>query len=148
MSCSNSSQSTVSTLSQFTNNHEVVTVPGNAYCSIVSNHPVLVVQLASGQEADNTFSHPLMMNVSPINHYSNECVVVTPAEFHSSVIAIFVTPEYHQPERIFVDGMNQSDAKWTSIPCYNETRHQCNLRSAQNLSRGTICKTECLCVWV
>jgi hypothetical protein len=120
MVCSDSSETTVITLSEFAKNHEVVTVPENAYCSIDSNNTVLVAQFAQGGDADNTSSDPFMMNIPPIDHYSNNFTVVAPEGF-SSVITIFVTPEYHEPERIFVDGMHQGDANWTAIPCQNET---------------------------
>ena len=119
--CSSFSETTTSNISQFTNNHEVVTVSSDAYCSIDSNHPVLVVQLSSGQEADNTSSDPFMMNVLPVKYYSNNYVVVVPAESPSSFITIFVIPEFYQPEKIFVDNINQSFANWTSIPCTTQT---------------------------
>ena len=118
MVCSNM---TVITLSEFPKNHEVVTVPDSAYCSIESNNPVLVVQFASGGEADNTSSDPFMMNVPPVDHYTNKYVVVIPAEFSSNVVTIFVTPEHYQPERIFVDEVNQNDANWMDIPCQNDS---------------------------
>ena len=121
MVCSDSSNTTVTTLSQFPRNHKVVTVPDSAYCSIDSNNPVLVVQFASSGEADNTSSDPFMMNIPPVDQYTNKYVVVIPAEFSSNVITIFVTPEYYQPERIFVDEVNQNDANWTDIPCQNDS---------------------------
>ena len=117
MVCSDSSKTTVTTLSQFLRNHTVVSIPGRAYCSINSNNPVLLVQFASGADADNTNSDPFMMNVPPIDHYTNKYVVVVPVEFTSNAITIFVTPEYHQPEKIFVDGVNQNNANWTGIRC-------------------------------
>ena len=121
MVCSNSLETRVITLSKFPKNHEVVTIPGSAYCSIESNNPVLVVQFASSGEADNTRSDPFMMNIPPIDQYSNSYVVVVPAEFPSSVITVFVTPEYFQPDEILIDGIPQSNANWTDILCYNET---------------------------
>ena len=121
MVCSNSLEETVITLSEFPKNHEVVTIPGSAYCSIESNNPVLVVQFASSGEVDNTNSDPFMMNIPPIDQYSNSYVVVVPAEFPSSVITVFVTPEYFQPDEILIDGIPQSNANWTDILCYNET---------------------------
>ena len=119
--CSNSSETTVITLSRFTDNYEVVTVAGEAYCSIDSNNPVLVAQFASGGTADNTSSDPFMMNIPPIDQYSNKFAVVTPNEFYSNFITIFITPEYLQPDMIFVDGINQSNTNWTDIPCLNDT---------------------------
>ena len=121
MVCSNSSNTTVITISQFPRNHRVVTIPGHAYCSIESNNPVLVVQFASGGTADNTSSDPFMMNIPPIDQYTNKYVVVIPAEFTSNFITVFVTPEYHQPERIFVDGVSQNYAIWMDIPCQNDS---------------------------
>ena len=121
MVCSNSSETTVITLSRFTDNYEVVTVAGEAYCSIDSNNPVLVAQFASGGTADNTSSDPFMMNIPPIDQYSNKFAVVTPNEFYSNFITIFITPEYLQPDMIFVDGINQSNTNWTDIPCLNDT---------------------------
>ena len=82
---------------------------------------MLVVQFASSGEADNTSTDPFMMNIPPINQYTNKYMVVVPTEFASNIITIFVTLEYHQPERIFVDGTNQKDANWMDIPCQNDS---------------------------
>ena len=119
--CSNSTKKFVLTFSQFSRNHEIVTVPNKTYCYVDSNHPVLLLQFSSGHNADNTDSDPFMMSVSPVKHYFSDYVVIVPPEFPQSVIAIFVLPEYYQPEKIHVDGVNQVDANWTSIPCANET---------------------------
>ena len=63
--CSNSSY-TSSTIIRLTNTHETFSVPGNSSCTITSSHPVLVVQFASGQEADNIDGDPFMMTLPPV----------------------------------------------------------------------------------
>ena len=114
------------------NNHETVTVPGQAFCSINSTHPVLVVQFASGQDADNTDSDPFMMNIPPLKHYSNEYVIIAPPQFQSSAIAIFVL---YEPQRIFVDGKSLDNNRWTSILCSNE-RTVCGYVTFVNVTKG------------
>ena len=108
------------TLTQFANNHETVVVPNNTFCAIESNNPILVVQYALGQLSDGILGDPFMMTLPSIAHYSNNFAVIVPSEFPSSVIAIYVPPEYYQPEGIFVDEISQSNAEWTSIHCANQ----------------------------
>ena len=110
----------LSTFTQFANNHETVVVPNNTFCAIESNNPILVVQYASGQTSDGILGDPFMMTLPSIAHYSNNFAVIVPSEFPSSVIAIYVPPEYYQPEGIFVDEISQSNATWTSIHCANQ----------------------------
>ena len=136
MICSNSSNTTVTTISQFPRNHKVVSIPGRAYCSINSNNPVVLVQFSSGAEADNTNSDPFMMNIPPVDQYTNEHVVVVPVEFTSNVITIFVIPEYYQPEKIFVDEGNQNDANWTGIPCQNDSLIICGYAATIVVDEG------------
>ena len=118
MVCSNSTFLELSAPSSI--NHETVTVPGGAYCSIDSTHPVLVAQFASGQKADNTESDPFMMTIPPLELYGNDYVVVVPPQFPGSTIAVFVLPQYYEPDRIFVDGISQKEMHWTAIFCSNQ----------------------------
>ena len=119
-SCFNHTNSLLYTISEFVNNHKTVVVPGNYFCTIDTNNPVLVVQYAQGQDADDIDSDPFMMTLSPIEQYTNYYTIIAPSEFPTSVVAIFVPPEHYQPESIFVNEMNQNDTVWTSIPCSDE----------------------------
>ena len=132
--CSNTTVTTKMILSP--NNHETVTVPGQAFCSINSTHPVLVVQFASGQDADNTDSDPFMMNIPPLKHYSNDYVIVAPPQFQSSTIAIFVLPEYYEAEKIFVDAQSQGDSDWTSVLCSINEKTVCGYVTFVNVTEG------------
>ena len=115
--CSNNYSLKTQVLSEFENNHETFTLPNGAVCSITSNHPVLVVQFAPGQEADNVESDPFMMMLPPIEQYDKDFAIVVPPYFPDNVVAIFVRPEEFQPDQIFVDENSQTNANWTSIPC-------------------------------
>ena len=109
------------TLTQFANNHERVVVPNDNFCVIESNNPILVVQYASGQNADGIFGDPFMMTLPSIEQYSNNFAVIIPSHYPGSVIVIYVPPKYYQPEGIFVDEISQSNANWTGIHCANRT---------------------------
>ena len=132
--CSNTTVTTTMMLTL--NNHETVNIPGQAFCSINSTHPVLVVQFASGQDADNTDSDPFMMNIPPLKHYSNDYFIVAPPQFKSSIIAIFVLPEYYETEKIFVDSQSQSDSDWNSVPCSINEKTVCGYVTFVNVTEG------------
>ena len=108
------------TLSEFADNHETVVVPNNAFCAIESNNPILVVQYASGRAADGITGDPFMMTLPSIEEYSNNFAIIVPSQFPSSVVALYVPPEYYQPERIFVND-SQINAGWSTIHCANQT---------------------------
>ena len=120
-SCFSLTDSLLHTISEFENNHETVVIHDNYFCTIDSNNPVLVVQYAQGQGADDINSDPFMMTLAPIERYSDHYAIVAPPQFPTSVIAILVPPEHYQPERIFVNEMNQINADWTSIPCSDDS---------------------------
>ena len=109
------------TLSEFADNHETVVVPNNAFCAIESNNPILVVQYASGFWADGIVGDPFMMTLPSIKQYSNNFAIIVPSQFPSSVVALYVPPEYYQPERIFVNDISQINADWSTIHCANQT---------------------------
>ncbi|CAI8031086.1 hypothetical protein GBAR_LOCUS17622 [Geodia barretti] len=113
--CSNSLLTQV--LCVFENNYETFTLSNDTFCTITSNHPVLVVQFASGQEADNVESDPFMMMLQPIEQYENDVAIVVPSNFTVNVVAIYVRPEEFEPEKVSVDGYSQTNVNWTVIPC-------------------------------
>ena len=108
------------TVSQFPNNHETVVVPNNAFCAIESNNPILVVQYALGVGADGIHGDPFMLTLPSIEQYSNDYAIVVPSEFPTNVIALYVPPEYFQPERIFVDKTSQIETNWRAILCASQ----------------------------
>ena len=118
--CSNSSY-TSSTIIRLTSTHKTFSVPGNSSCTITSSHPVLVVQFASGQEADDIDGDPFMMTLPRVERYTNEYVVVVPVGYELNVISIVVTTDYFKPERIRVDGFSLRYENWTSILCSDLT---------------------------
>ena len=110
------------TINQSANNHETVIIPNNTCCAIESNNPILVVQYASSYQPDtNNIGDSFMMTLPSIEQYSNNYAVIVPSQFPVSVVAIYVPPEYFQPEKIFVNEINQRDANWATIPCANQT---------------------------
>ena len=111
----------VVTLTEFANNHETVVVPNNAFCAIESNNPILVVQYASGQDADDIDADPFMMSLPSMEQYSNDYAAIVPSQYPTSVIVIYVPPEYYQPEKIFVNEMSQIEANWVTISCENQS---------------------------
>ena len=92
----------------------------NSFCVIESNNPLLVVEFGLGNGYDG-IGDPFMMMIPPIEQYSNAYVFNVLPEFSSNYITIFVSPEHFEPEKIFVDDMNQEGANWTTIYCTDRT---------------------------
>ena len=69
-----------------------------------------MVQYASGQHADFIDGNPFLMSLPSIEQYSNNYAAIVPSQYPTSVIAIYVPPEYYQPEKIFVNEMSQIEA--------------------------------------
>ena len=110
------------TFNQSANDHEIVKIPNNAFCAIESNNPILMVQYGSGgQPGTDDVGDSFMMTLPSTEQYSNNYAVIVPSQFPVSVVAIYVPPQYFQPEKIFVNEINQRDANWTTIPCANQT---------------------------
>ena len=122
------------TRSQFTNNHEIIVLSNNAFCAIESNKPVLVVQYSPGHNADRIIGDPSMITLFPIEQYSNDYAIFVPSGFSTNAIAIFVPPEFYQPENIFFDETSQINAGWTSIACANQTT--CGYAAYINVGTG------------
>ena len=93
------------------------TTPANSFCVIESSNPLLVVEFGLSFRADRITGDPFMMMIPPIEQYSNGYVFIVPSDFSINYITMFVTPEYFQPEKIFVDDISQEGADWTTIYC-------------------------------
>ena len=96
------------------------TTPNNSFCVIESNNPLLVVEFGLAHNIDS-IGDPFMMMIPPIEQYSNTYVFNVLSEFSTNYITMFVTPQYFQPEKIFVDDMSQEEAVWTTIYCLDGT---------------------------
>ena len=90
--------------------------PDDSFCAIESDKPLLVMKYAL---ADGPDLGPFMMTLPPVEQYSNDYVFYAPVTFSTNFIAIFVAPEYFEPEKIFVDDISQELAQWTTINCPN-----------------------------
>ena len=90
--------------------------PAMSYCSIISDKPILVMQFALGRQLDGT-GDPFMMMITPIKQYKQVSAFTVPTGFLVNFISIFVTPEHHQPQNIFVDNANLERATWNTVYC-------------------------------
>ena len=98
--------------------------PDDSFCVIESNKPLLVVEFALGRTTDIYFNRtgdPFMMMIPPVEQYSNNYVFNAPSEYTTNFITIFVTPEYFEPDKIFVDDISQEQTVWTTIHCQDGT---------------------------
>ena len=78
-------------------------IPGSSssYCAIESSKPLLVVQFALGREIDNA-GDPFMMIIPAIEQYDNDYNIFMPHEFSRQFVTVFVTPEYYQPDILYI----------------------------------------------
>ena len=90
--------------------------PAMSYCSITSDKPILVMQFALGSWLDG-IGDPFMMMITPIKQYKQVSAFTVPPGFLVNFISIFVTPEHHQPQNIFVDNVNLERAAWNTVYC-------------------------------
>ena len=114
--CSTPSQPTNFTLPS-NGSWEEITTLDDSFCSIISNKPVLVVQFALGGSHKHRYGDPFMIMVPAIDQYSNNYVIPLFRQFPRNFVTIFVSPEYYQPEDIYVDDVSLENSNWTAIHC-------------------------------
>ena len=121
VTCSTQLQSNIYNLSS-AGDWETIVIPGSnsSYCVIESTKPLLVVQFALGREIDNT-GDPFMMIIPAIEQYDNDYNIFIPPGFSRQFVTIFVTPEYYQPDMIYIDDVSQEGADWAAINCTDTT---------------------------
>ena len=135
VTCSTQLQSNISNLSS-AGDWETIVIPGSnsSYCAIESNKPLLVVQFAMGREIDYA-GDPFMMIIPAIEQYDNDYNIIMPHEFLRQFVTIFVTPEYYQPDMIYIDDVTQEGADWAVINCIDTTI--CGYATYAELPAGT-----------
>ena len=87
------------------------------FCAIKSNNPVLLVQYMLGYTVDGIIGDPSLMMVPAIEQYTNNYVFPRVSGFRFNALSVFVTPEYYQPDMIYIDDVSQEGANWTIINC-------------------------------
>ena len=101
---------------------ETIAIPGSnsSYRAIESSKPLLVVQFALGRQMENA-GDPFMMIIPAIKQYDNNYNIFMPHEFSRHFVTVFVTPEYYQPDMIYIDDVSQEGADWAAINCADTT---------------------------
>lgn len=122
--CTNFSETTVFDLEN-AGNWEEFQIDANGFCSIRSSAPILVVQFAISYAFDRSyppFHAPFMMVIPPIEQYTNNYVTndfLDTIYVDRNYLTLYVTQEYYEPEKIFVDNIPQSVQNWTQVYCYD-----------------------------
>ena len=93
-----------------------VAIPANSFCAIETNNPLLVVQFGLAH-TNNQIGDPFMIMITSVEQYTNKYTFNVLSEFSENYVTILVTPDFFQPENIFVDGNNLEHANWTTIRC-------------------------------
>lgn len=112
-----------------------VILADNSHCSIEASAPVLVTQFAYGQQADGVSADPFMVMIPPIDQFSNRYVFNVLSTFRANYIIIYVSPQYYQRERIFLDGTNLVSWQWTTVRCSDGT--VCGYITGRSMSAGS-----------
>ena len=135
VTCSTQLQSNIYNLSS-AGDWETIVIPGSnsSYCAIESSKPLLVVQFALGREIDSA-GDPFMMIIPAIEQYDNDYNIFMPHEFSRHFVTVFVTPEYYQPDMIYIDDVSQEGAEWAVINCIDTTI--CGYATYAELPAGT-----------
>ena len=135
VTCSTQLQSNIYNLSS-AGDWETIEIPSsnNSYCAIESSKPLLVVQFALGREIDWS-GDPFMMIIPAIEQYDNDYNIFMPHEFSRLFVTVFVTPEYYQPDMIYIDDVSQGGADWAAINCTDTTI--CGYATYAELPAGT-----------
>ena len=135
VTCSTQLQSNIYNLSS-AGDWETIEIPHNesSYCAIESSKPLLVVQFALGREIDNA-GDPFIMIIPAIEQYDNDYNIFMPHEFSRHFVTVFVTPEYYQPDMIYIDDVSQEGADWVAINCTDTTI--CGYATYAELPAGT-----------
>ena len=76
-----------------------------------------------------------MMIIPAIEQYDNDYNIFMPHEFSRHFVTVFVTPEYYQPDIIYIDDVSQEGADWAAINCTDTTI--CGYATYAELPAGT-----------
>jgi hypothetical protein len=112
-----------------------VILDDNSHCSIEASAPVLVAQFAYGGNADGASADPFMVMIPPIDQFSNRYVFNVLSTFTTNYISVYVSPQYYQRERIFLDGANVVGWQWTTVQCSDGTI--CGYISGRSMTAGS-----------
>lgn len=112
-----------------------VILADNSHCSIEASAPVLVAQFAYGSNADGVSADPFMVMIPPIDQFSNRYVFNVLSTFTTNFITIYVSPQYYQRERIFLDSVNLVSWQWTTVSCSDGTI--CGYVTGRSMSAGS-----------
>ena len=101
--------------------------PRHTFCSVVSSHPILVVQLGLGHYAGD-YGDPSIANVPPIEHYTKVRVAVVTLNFTHypyNFVTFLVPAEHFSSSLLFIEHMALPDIDsvdaWTAIADHNNT---------------------------
>ena len=112
-----------------------VILPDNSHCSIEASAPVLVAQFAYGGTSDGASADPFMMMIPPIDQFSNRYVFNVLSTFSTNFITVYISPQYYQRERIYLDGANVLSWQWTTVQCSDGTI--CGYIAGRSMSAGS-----------
>ena len=114
---------------------EEIETGNDSFCAIKSNNPVLLVQYMLGYAVDRIIGDPSLMMVPAIEQYTNNYVFPKVSGFDLNALTVFVTPEYYQPDMIYIDDVSQEGANWTIINCTDNSI--CGYATYADWSAGT-----------
>ena len=112
-----------------------VVLADNSHCSIEASAPVLVAQFAYGGRADGASADPFMVMIPPVDQFSNRYVFNVLSTFSTNFITVYVSPQYYQRERIYLDGTNVLSWSWTTVRCSDGTI--CGYIAGRSMSAGS-----------
>ena len=135
--CSTDPQPAISTTYPLTSpgDWEEIATDNGTFCAIKSNNPVLLVQYMLGYTVDRIIGDPSLMMVPAIEQYTNNYVFPKVSGFDLNALTVFVTPEYYQPDMIYIDDVSQEGADWAVINCTDNSI--CGYAAYANFSAGT-----------
>ncbi|MCG8626911.1 MAG: IgGFc-binding protein [Proteobacteria bacterium] len=129
------SRSTVSYSLPSAGSFREVELADNSHCSIEASAPVLVAQFAYGSNADRASADPFMVMIPPIDQFSNRYVFNVLSTFSRNYITVYISPQYYQRERIYLDGANVLSWQWTTVRCSDGTI--CGYIAGRSMSAGS-----------
>ena len=116
VNCTNVTQPASYLLTAATNWKEFEIIP-ESFCSITSTAPILVIQFAGGADRGTNLGDPSALMLPPVEQFSNNYVFNVLPEFAVNYITVYVTPEFFQADRIFVDSITLEPSRWSPIYC-------------------------------
>ena len=116
--CNSAIAATTITLTNSGSSSTFQTAP-EVYCSVVSNNPITIYQLAPGYSLDRV-GDPNILTIPAVDHYDRTVYFTTPdsSEISNSYISITVTASQFSPSSILLNNQKIS-CQWNSI--YNSS---------------------------